>query len=95
MYGCKFASRRCGVAACGRFYHADCMNLTKEDIDGAYLWYALSCPLTVSYAHSFAHQLLAMPISFADTVMTLERLLVQVAGEGAGTSTELQCESCL
>lgn len=43
-----FAERlvvRCGVASCGRFYHANCMNLTKEDMNGAFF-----CPL-----HSCKH----------------------------------------
>ena len=28
---------RCGVAACGRFYHADCMK-SQEDMKRGFLW---------------------------------------------------------
>lgn len=32
------AVRRCGFAACGRFYHAACIDRTEEDMQAAFLW---------------------------------------------------------
>lgn len=42
-HNARFANQlvfRCGVASCGRFYHAACLNMTEEDMQAAFL-----CPL--------------------------------------------------
>lgn len=36
---CYMCCFRCGVAACGRFYHAECMKSTQEEMQGAFFWW--------------------------------------------------------